>query len=65
MLALLMFCVNLAKAQLFNGTDMIEYVGSQEFDYIVIGCGVTGLVISARLSEDEDVSVLCLEAGEL
>jgi GMC oxidoreductase len=35
------------------------------YDYVVVGCGIAGLVVSMRLSEDENVSVICLEAGPL
>jgi hypothetical protein len=35
------------------------------YDYVVVGCGISGLVLSMRLSEDENVSVVCLEAGPL
>jgi ribulose 1,5-bisphosphate synthetase/thiazole synthase len=35
------------------------------YDYIVVGCGIAGLVVSMRLSENEDISVICLEAGPL
>ncbi|KAH8647581.1 hypothetical protein BGZ60DRAFT_553262 [Tricladium varicosporioides] len=34
------------------------------FDYIVVGGGTSGLVVAARLTENADVKVLVLEAGE-
>ncbi|KAI1086896.1 putative GMC oxidoreductase [Rostrohypoxylon terebratum] len=34
-----------------------------EYDYVVVGGGTSGLVVASRLTEDEDVRVLVLEAG--
>lgn len=40
-----------------------EFVG-QDYDYLIIGGGTAGLCVAARLSEDADVRVGVLEAGE-
>lgn len=40
-----------------------EFVG-QEYDYLVVGGGTAGLAVAARLTENPDVRVGVLEAGE-
>lgn len=34
------------------------------FDYVIAGGGTAGLTVAARLSEDPDVTVAVIEAGE-
>ena len=38
-------------------------LGKQNFDYIICGGGSAGCTLAARLSEQDDVRVLLLEAG--
>jgi choline dehydrogenase-like flavoprotein len=33
------------------------------FDYIVVGGGTAGLVVASRLTENDDIRVLVIEAG--
>ncbi|KZL81691.1 gmc oxidoreductase [Colletotrichum incanum] len=36
-----------------------------EYDYVIIGGGISGLVVANRLSEDSNMTVLVIESGEL
>jgi choline dehydrogenase-like flavoprotein len=47
-------------AQVTEKTDL----NSKNFDYVIVGGGTAGLVLAARLTENPDVQVIVLEAGE-
>ncbi|KZV88494.1 alcohol oxidase [Exidia glandulosa HHB12029] len=44
-------------------TTNVALASNQTFDYIVVGGGLTGIVVAARLAENSSVSVLLIEAG--
>lgn len=52
-------------ADVFDFDDTSQSLQNATYDYVVVGCGIAGLVVSNRLSEDYNTSVLCLEAGVL
>lgn len=39
------------------------YPGSHQYDYVIVGGGVAGMVIAEQLSQDANTTVLLLEAG--
>ncbi|KAI3396303.1 hypothetical protein diail_12325 [Diaporthe ilicicola] len=43
-----------------NGDDL----NGKTYDYVVVGGGLAGLTVAARLSEDADVTVAVIEAGQ-
>ncbi|KAH6639575.1 choline dehydrogenase-like protein [Boeremia exigua] len=45
-------------------TPALAAATAQEYDYVIVGGGVTGLVVANRLTEDSGVSVLVIESGE-
>ncbi|KAJ7291502.1 hypothetical protein C8J57DRAFT_1273248 [Mycena rebaudengoi] len=44
-------------------TSSADGINGETFDYVVIGGGLAGLTVAARLSEDPAISVLVVEAG--
>ncbi|GKT85545.1 GMC oxidoreductase [Colletotrichum tofieldiae] len=36
-----------------------------EYDYVIVGGGISGLVVANRLSEDSNTTILVIESGEL
>ena len=44
-------------------TSNSSAVNGQTFDYIVVGAGLTGTTVAARLAEDPALKILVIEAG--
>ncbi|KAK2763406.1 gmc oxidoreductase [Colletotrichum kahawae] len=66
----ILFCFALALLLPYSSALQITYQTIDkflldEYDYVVVGGGLSGLVVANRLSENSDVTVLVIEAGEL
>ena len=59
-LVLFVWCI---EGALIQGRDINQPL-QDSYDYIVVGCGISGLVVTNRLSEDPTRTVLCIEAGD-
>ena len=60
--AFLLIQLSLALVHL-HGRDLDQPL-LDSYDYIVVGCGISGLVVTNRLSENPSRTVLCIEAGQ-
>ncbi|TFL03641.1 hypothetical protein BDV98DRAFT_603041 [Pterulicium gracile] len=50
-------------AAAYGVTTSLSAAANQTFDYIIIGGGLTGITVAARLAENPSISVLVIEAG--
>ena len=69
-MALLLFVLLFALLSSITATALVidntfnSSLSNATFDYVVVGCGIAGLVVANRLTEGPR-TVLCLEAGDL
>ena len=40
-----------------------EYIHRREYDYVIVGGGLTGLTVAAKLTENPKITVLVIESG--
>ena len=60
---LLLLSFSIFPTALASVTSSATAAANRTFDYIVVGGGLTGLTVAARLAENPAVTVLVVEAG--
>ncbi|KAF1948845.1 oxidoreductase [Byssothecium circinans] len=53
-----------ASSQCAAPYDLVAQPSNQTFDYVIVGGGLAGLTVAARLAEDPTVTVGVIEAGD-
>ncbi|KAI0586435.1 Cellobiose dehydrogenase [Pyrenophora tritici-repentis] len=54
----------MVSSKILAGAALLGLSAAQDtYDYVIVGGGVTGLIVANRLSEDKQKSVLVIEAG--
>ena len=62
---ILLACTKPTAAKVYTTDGIDQSLSNQTFDYVIVGCGIAGLVVANRLSEEPNSTVICLEAGPL